>query len=81
MDLVKEGFIKQLPARCWQEFHPDMGPLLIPAVLSVSPWHFRVRAVCAPHVVFAFIAPLGGKDCEVSGGSSAVRVLCSQLWH
>lgn len=83
MDLTNKGFSKQLPARCLQEFHPDLGPLLIPAVLSVSPRHFHlsfpVCAVCAPHIFFAFIASLSGKDCEVSGGSSAVQVLSSQL--
>lgn len=64
MDMINKGFIKQLPARCSQGFH--LGPLLVPAVIGMSPWHFQlsfpVCAVCAPHIFFAFIAPLSGKD-------------------
>lgn len=48
MDLVKEGFTKQLPGRCSQEFHPDLGLLLIPAVLSVCPLGISLFVLSEP---------------------------------
>lgn len=65
MELISERFIQHLPGICSQEFHPNLGPLLILAVFNVSPLLSEFPYLCpvCPIDLLSFTAPCSERGC------------------